>query len=627
MAFQLPESLEGLNTAELDELIAAARTELSALAIGEESSDDDLAAAEAIVDAMAAIATQSEAVATADAERAERVARLSEAAQEPEAPVAEEAPAEEAPVEEAPVAELVEAAVETITPDEVIDPTPTEEKDAVTASSNPVERAASNALPVDYAPSESRVTLTAAAGVPGAAVNQPVENLDGVVDLISNQIKAMPKHNLATKQGGVRQRFSTIQVHRDPGDAELIQGATGNDWDLVERAADERRLPGGSLTAAALDPNVSGPAWCAPSETMYDLCEVEDVTGMLDLPEFTVNRGGIRYTKGPKWDDIYSDPNRNFYLENTGTTDTNGQKVDALDLKDANGGDIAAVAPDTQPKKPCIMVDCYPWYEERLDADGLCVKSPILLEVTYPELIKRFTEMVLVAHKHDVNKRRIQKIRAQALADAGGAALTMEAFGNSGATPAFTAANGRTVFNLAAIEFQAMGLRYKYRKPVNSTIEVIAPNWLRDVIRMDLAMENGGDRNVSDAQVNGWFTSRNMRVQWVYDYQDIDVDQDGTVNFPNDGSARPAAWSAGAPTTVELIMYPAGTWSAGVSDVFSIDAVYDAASLADNVYTAMFMEEAELLVQRCTESTIVNVPLCISGQGVLDALADCLTQV
>ena len=40
------------------------------------------------------------------------------------------------------------------------------------------------------------------------------------------------------------------------------------------------------------------------------------------------------------------------------------------------------------------MVDCEQWEEIRMECVGLCVKSPLLLEVTYPELIRRFTESV-----------------------------------------------------------------------------------------------------------------------------------------------------------------------------------------------------------------------------------------
>ncbi len=41
----------------------------------------------------------------------------------------------------------------------------------------------------------------------------------------------------------------------------------------------------GNLVAAA--------GWCAPSETIYDLCEQESMDGILSLPEVTADRGGF----------------------------------------------------------------------------------------------------------------------------------------------------------------------------------------------------------------------------------------------------------------------------------------------------------------------------------------------
>ena len=45
--------------------------------------------------------------------------------------------------------------------------------------------------------------------------------------------------------------------------------------------------------------------------------------------------------------------------------------------------------------KDCCSVDCPPFDEVRLDAIGLCVKSPLLTEAAYPELVQRFLEGAL----------------------------------------------------------------------------------------------------------------------------------------------------------------------------------------------------------------------------------------
>ena len=60
-------------------------------------------------------------------------------------------------------------------------------------------------------------------------------------------------------------------------------------------------------------------------------------------------------------------------------------------------------------------------------------------------------------------------------------------------------------------------------------------------------------------------------------------------------------------------MYPAGTWVKGSIDVINVDAVYDSTGLEQNVYTALFVEEGILAVQRCTHTCAVNIPVCVSG--------------
>ena len=49
-------------------------------------------------------------------------------------------------------------------------------------------------------------------------------------------------------------------------------------------------------------------------------------------------------------------------------------------------------------------------------------------------------------------------------------------------------------------------------------------------------------------------------------------------------------------------MYPAGTWVKGTADVINLNAVYDAAELATNIYTALFFEQGILTAQLCYDS-------------------------
>ena len=546
MAFQLPESLEGLSVSELAALIDEALDEYNALQPSADSTDEQLDRAEYLSEAIKAVSAARTAEEAKVQGRSDRLARIHADVTE-----ATKTPEEQPPTPDDEVDPADAPKGEVITPDEVIEPIAA----GASKKTSPARRAAENgSKPV--IPKGPRATLLAAADVPGYANGQQLDDLDAVTAAVLSRVRGLPRTNLATERGGVRQRYGAALIRKE-GYGDLVQDSTGaNDMALVAAAGDQSRLPGGSLTAAG--------GWCAPSQVLYDLCQLETVEGILDVPEMNITRGGIRWTQGPDWIDIYNA---------CGFFQTEAQAI-AGECKD------------------CCTVSCPPFEEIRLDLIGLCVKSPILTEHAYPELVRRFIEGALVAQQHKVNKYLIDSIVAAA------------------GTPAVAADAGSISITLNALEYTALGMRYSYRLSQTAPIEVLLPFWFKTQIRSDLAMQNGNDRSrrVSDAEINGWFTDRNLRVQWLYDMQDPTVDRCNVT----------------LPANVTAVMYPAGTWTKGSADVISLDAVYDAPNLEANQYTALFVEEGILAVQRCTHTCALTLPVCVSGQGVADILDLCL---
>lgn len=537
--YELPENLTAQSAEDLQALIDGGLDALRALKITSDSSEEDVAEGERIVGLIKTVQAEV-AKRTADSSRRDRATTLqSFAAETPEEPEPETPETPETPEEPEAV----------VVPDAVLTPEP------VAASGSPARRAAANgAPPAVPARRTEAVSLIAAADVPGFPTGATLEGLSALVSAVLNRSRGLPTTRIGGADG-VRHRYGAAVIRKN-GYGDLTQDVDHDDYHMIWAAGDERRLPGNSLVAAG--------GWCAPSETLYDLCQFETVDGILSIPETQITRGGIRWTQGPDFSDIY----------------------DACGFSLTEAEAVAGTA-----QKDCCMVDCPPFEEIRLDAVGLCVKTPLLTNAAYPELVRRFMEGALVAHQHKVNKYIIDAITAAA------------------GTPTLLNDNGSLEQTLAHVEVLALGMRYRYRMSQSASIEIVAPFWLRTLLRMDIARRSGvNPAEVSDASITSWFSARNLSVQWVYDFQDLDVDPDCTVAIP---------------ATVTILMYPAGTWVKGSADVINIDSVYDSTGLAENVFTALFMEEGILAVQRCTHTCAYTLPVCVSGRTGAQDLTAC----
>jgi hypothetical protein len=298
---------------------------------------------------------------------------------------------------------------------------------------------------------------------------------------------------------------------------------------------------------------VAAGGWCAPSETVYDLTQDATTEGMLSLPEVAVRRGGIRYAQSPTFADFYANP---------GFIQTEAQAI---------AGTV----------KPCVEVDCPDFTEVRLDVEGLCIKVPILTNVGYPEYVRNFIEGTLVAHQHWINANVIGRV-----VTAAGAARVITGLGSTIAD------------TLEGLELLADQTRQKYRLSMNRTLEVVVPFWVRGAIRSDLSRRNGltSPEAISDAQIASYFRARKLNVQFVYDWQPLDETAEVY------------------PTTFNAVMYPAGTFVKGTADVINLSTVYDAASLATNVYTGLFTEQGLLVAKQKFHADLVTLPICNAGR-------------
>lgn len=377
---------------------------------------------------------------------------------------------------------------------------------------------------------------------------------------------------------------------------------------VIDRAASEKRLPGGSLLAsleikrkqaqANGAPNsltAAGAGWCAPSEVLYDLCELESSDGLLDIPEINVSRGGIKYTTGPDFSSIYSGAGFFHYTES--------QVISGV-------------------TKPTMSVPCPSFTDTRLDADGLAIQADLLQLRGYPELIARFVRGAMVAHTHKINQFMINALVT------GSTALSLPSN-----TASHTPGLGTTWYTdhsvvstlLSALDIAITDYKYRQRMQLSSTLEIVLPAWVPSWIRADVTRrafydgDNGVDQfAVTMERINAWLAARGARVQYVYDWQDAFY----WAAYP---SGAPSQWQQFGtdptsnnfvqdwPHTLQMLVYAAGTWVRGNADIITLDTVYDSTLLAQNKTTQLFTEQGILAAKTCFDSRVYTIGTANGG--------------
>lgn len=565
--FVIPEDLTALSLTDLDTLHDQAVEAFNAIyQDGQATLDDDaMEALRSLRTGLDAIRTQQDALRAVEEERATEAAELAAAITPVEA--SEDTP-EETPAEEEPAAE-----------EEPEEAPAEEEPEAIAASGRREVRVNLNSIrsrqqtrtPAPQPTSGQRTMrdiVHAAPNLSGFRDGQGMNwsDMGLAVDRLLQTYPSKQYEQAARAGAQMRQQFGLATftkefdpdlIIRNPQDGEHVQ-------EVLQRAADPSRLPGGTLTAAG---------WCAPSTVIYDLCEMESRDGLYDLPEVNAPRGGIRNTLGPSFATLYND---------IGFSYTEAEAI-AGDWDGLGGG-----------SKPCFVVDCPDFTDTRLRLDGLCITAGLLQRRGYPELIARVLRGAMVAHDHRVSSGKVAAVAAASTA------VSMPADQVGAAAPLLT-----------AVELQTEHYRESRRLSRTALLEGVFPFWARGAIRADLARRLGlAEFDVTDARIDGWFRQRGIAPQFIYNWQGI-------------AASTPASGRTSYPTSVDFLLYAAGTWVALGSDVITLDTVYDSTLLGTNDYTALFSEEGWNVMQTCEDSRKVTVPICPDGATHIGVAIDC----
>lgn len=553
MSFNIPNNLSVFTVPGLEDLLRVATTELNALRAGvadpETIDDETLTQIQSLHDF--ALSAQSEIQARRD--RARTFAGL-------------EAPAPLAAVEP------VVVSAETVTASAPVEPVvePAIEGTIVAASAPAAQRVGISEMAVHVPAGEVAViaeenpwlgefhSLVAANNIPGVTDGREFADWADFSRAFTNRTR--------TFGGTQKMQYPIAELRRDFGtELTLLEGMDDSGMQRVlEYAADESRLEGGSLLAAN--------GWCAPSENLYSTCMQISVDGLWQGPEVIARRGGIRHNQGIEFDTIF------------------GTGVGFNELTEAQV--IAGVT------KTCVEIPCPPFVDDRLKVTVLCLTGSILQNRAYPEFVSTFVQGALATYAHFVNREIIADIVA------GSTAVTLTA-------DPWT--SDLTVVSqvLGAVEMAIVDIQYRLRMAQNSTIEIVLPYWLKSLFRQDFSRRTGFDGvSLADNEINAWFAQRNARVQWVYDWQDA---FSGVATGPGADTPVQTIPALVTPKQLQFLAYPAGTWVLARLDVIRLEAIYDSVNLPQNLVTQLFLEDGWIPMRMCPLSRVYTVDICPSG--------------
>lgn len=408
-------------------------------------------------------------------------------------------------------------------------------------------------------PGRREAVLVASADIPGHARNGTVDGINGLVDLIGarSRMLSVTRGNANYVNVAYLKRDHRFRLSLDSNPAEIDQ--------VLTAATDT-----GALVAAG--------GWCAPSEISYDFFNIVCEDGLIDLPTVGIlNRGGFRWPTSPSIADVFADSDATWSW-------TEQQDIDAVD----SDSDL----------KTCSRVPCSDFEEVRAACDGLCITAGNLTDFAYPEMIANYLRLVMAARAHRTNQQIINQLVADSTA------VTM---GDTG--------EGAAASILNAVELQAVDYRERYRMCEDAIVEVVLPRWALGAIRADLANRTGVDTfmAVTNQQIAAWFDQRNIRVQFVADWQ---------AGFTGSPIGAPAAIPTAWPASVQFMLYAPGTFVRGQGLQLDLGVVRDSTLNERNDHTAAWMEDCYAVAMVGHTSRVVTTQIStvgVTGAAVLGA--------
>jgi len=335
--------------------------------------------------------------------------------------------------------------------------------------------------------------------------------------------------------------------------------------------ADEEKSYGqmwGAVHSAMPAIVAAGPC-CTPLSPMYDFCRLASPQTPVEdcLPVVGAPRGGLRYIITPDWRDALAGIGEQCCGDNDD--------------------------PANPVLKPCVHVECPTLEEATVCAVSQCVEFDNLQYRTFPELVANFLDDLAVAFAMRKEIAYLDSIHAA-----------------STAVTAFATGYGASRQFIYNIVTAAAAYRQRNRMAPDAQLSVIAPAWVKEMIRVDRAMDAEvpvGGACTSDAEIAAIFACYNLSVCWYVDSATA-VDQSWS-------DVQAAGPLNGWPAEAVVYIFSPGTFVRMDGGTLDVGLVRDSTLNAQN-NLQMFMEEWTGVVQLCPESVALTIPLCPNGSAV-----------
>lgn len=635
------EDLSALTPDELSQLDADIR-----VAFATADANDDVDAMEDCVSHLEQLEAHVKSLATEESESEAEKPETDEAEQPAEAePTPEPITAEtkdEEPAPAEPEAEVKETAKETPaeepeakndTPDEVatvteidakteIDPTA---KDATSEAHADKEQTAM-AASADFSPPEEHQPLVASAStqvvvgndIPGFTPGADFSDLPSVNEAFLQRLTAVKRGG---GHGGDGEQYTVASVVASiPEDRMLAPGDIEGNARKIESVTGEQAI-------------VASGGYCAPLAVKYDIFGLGSTVRPVrdSLPTFGATRGGIRYVAPPVlggyggaiglWSaaaDVIAGTTQvitnkeltsnvatlttsaphGYVVGQTATVAGVGAPFDGTYLITAvptattfsyarTNANVAsaAVTPNGSANqvKPCLKVTCAAEQTAVTDAITLCLVFGNLMTRAYPELVQRHTQLALVQHARFAEQNLLAQIGALSTA----------------VTSAFRL--GTTRDFLLAIGKASAAYRNRHRVARTTPLRVIAPEWVLDAMREDIAMAMPpSELATADSVITSYLAARNVNVTWHMDDLFAAQGAGAIVDFP---------------ATIKWFIFAEGTFILLDGGTLDLGVVRDSGLVGTNDYKT-FVETFEGIAKVGIESIQVTTTTHAAGGSV-----------